>query len=112
MEKKPICPKCGKKITESNIMFGHMMAAIDMSPNVLKAIDLLGRASSWDQRREVLEKNPILLTQEAENHLKSQHDVMRSIGIGDDEEGAEQLLGLVKRCREVGIARTFRELGY
>lgn len=110
MEKTPVCPSCGREIKANDVLFEAMMAAKDAPHDVLSTVDRLVSARSWDQRRTVLESNPVLLTQEAEDVLKSNLDIARSMGVGDQVKGDEQLHWLVKRCREVGVARTFEEL--
>lgn len=110
MKRSAVCPSCGREISSSDILYEHMMATQHVSTQVMTAVDRLARARSWDERRTVLEGNPVLLTEEAEDLLKSEYHVIRSMGIGNDEKAAEQLFWLVRRCREVGIARAFHEL--
>lgn len=76
-------------------------------------LELLGKlftAASWDARKNLLNEHPELLSTESESALRGMGAMAQMTGSPNDVNAAKQLICVVRRCREVGVQQTFKDI--
>ncbi len=91
-----------------NSLFGRKATRTDPR-QLLRAIEAFIQADTWDGSRRVVEQHPELLTDEAEEVLAQLVRLARAQGNEDAVQIFEEHRALLRRCREVGVARAFAE---
>jgi tetratricopeptide (TPR) repeat protein len=82
----------------------------DPSPEVLAAIEALGRAERWSEAKAVIEtRAALLLTDEAEQALTVWADQDQQAGYADHATAIRERLELVRRCRAEGVEAAVRD---
>jgi hypothetical protein len=78
------------------------------STQVMDAVDVLLKARTWDEARDVVQSHPELATDDAEARLS---ELLAQARTTDDGDPAflEENLTLLRRCREVGLTAAFEE---
>ncbi len=91
-----------------NRLFGRKAAHTDPE-QLLRALMAFIQADTWAESRRVVEQHPELLSDEADELLAQRVELARAQGNEDAVHLLEEHRVLLRRCREVGVARAFAE---